>query len=190
MKKLFVFFLAVAMLLAMPCQAQDSVSDSKDGKASRKELRKEEKKARKEQKRREKELADSVKAIIFGANANVNVGYGTVKKKNLTTAVSSVEVEDKAMAAYGDIGEYLNGRVPGLVVSKVGGSYRFQIRGATTIGVGSTEPLVLVDGVETDDIGGLNPHDVKSVEVLKDAAASSIYGSRAACGVILITTKK
>jgi TonB-dependent SusC/RagA subfamily outer membrane receptor len=59
-----------------------------------------------------------------------------------------------------------------------------------SIGAGSTEPLVLVDGAETTDISGLNPHDVKSVEVLKDAAASSIYGSRAACGVILITTKR
>lgn len=193
MKRSLFLISTVVMMLAQPygveAQSQDAVEKRMD-KASRKELRKEERQARKEQKRREKELADSVKAVIFGGDTKVNVGYGTTKKKNLTTAVSSVEVEDNAMSSYGDICEYLSGRVPGLVVTKAGGSYRFQIRGAMSIGAGSTEPLVLVDGAETTDISGLNPHDVKSVEVLKDAAASSIYGSRAACGVILITTKR
>lgn len=150
--------------------------------------RKAQRQARREQKSREREVTDSMMKVLFG-DRSVNVGYGSVKKRNLTTAVSSVDVDDRSMSSYGDIGEYLNGRVPGLMVTKAGGSYRFQIRGATTVSGASTEPLVLVDGVETDDISGLNPHDIKSVEVLKDAAASAVYGSRASCGVILITTK-
>ena len=151
--------------------------------------RKAERQARKEQKRREKEITDSMMLVLFGGR-DVNVGYGTTKRDNLTTAVSSVEVQERSMSSYGDIGEYLMGRVPGLVVTKSGSSYRFQIRGATSVSGASTEPLILVDGVETTDIGGLNPHDIKSVEVLKDTAASAIYGSRASCGVILITTKR
>ena len=150
--------------------------------------RKEQRQARREQKLREQAVTDSMMRVLFG-DESVNVGYGSTKKKKLTTAVSSVEVDDKSMSSYADIGEYLSGRVPGLVVTKAGGTYRFQIRGATSISGASTEPLVLVDGVETTDISGLNPHDIRSVEVLKDAAVAAIYGSRASCGAILITTK-
>lgn len=150
--------------------------------------RKEQRQARREQKLRGQAVTDSMMRVLFG-DESVNVGYGSTKKKKLTTAVSSVEVDDKSMSSYADIGEYLSGRVPGLVVTKAGGTYRFQIRGATSISGASTEPLVLVDGVETTDISGLNPHDIRSVEVLKDAAAAAIYGSRASCGAILITTK-
>ena len=77
--------------------------------------------------------------------------------------------------------------MPGLIVRKVGGSYKFTIRGINSIN-SSTDPLLIVDGCTVDDIDYLNPKDIKSVEVLKDASAS-IYGSRGACGVILITTK-
>ena len=88
-----------------------------------------------------------------------------------------------------DIGEFLMGKVPGLVVTKTGSSYRLNVRGATTVSGVSVDPLVLLDGVEIDDIGVINPNDVASVEVLKDAAAAAVYGSRGACGVVLITTK-
>ena len=173
------------LLISILCLAAVMICGSADMDAQN---RKAERQARKEQKRREREVTDSMMLVLFG-DRDVNVGYGSTKKKDLTTAVSSVEVDQKAMSSYGDIGEYLSGRVPGLVVTKSGSSYRFQIRGASSISGVSTEPLVLVDGVETNDISGLNPHDVKSVDVLKDTAASAIYGSRAACGVILITTK-
>lgn len=141
--------------------------------------------ARKEQRRMEKAVMDSIR-LSHADKDSVNVGYGYTKKKNMTTSVSRVNVE--RTQTYSDIGEYLSGRVPGLVVMKKGNSYSFQIRGAMSLSAG-TDPLVLVDGVETTDIGSLNPQDVRSVEVLKDAAAASIYGSRAANGVILITTK-
>lgn len=173
------------VLISILCAAAVMLAASPDVCAQNRQAQRQ---ARREQKLRERAVTDSMMKVLFG-DQTVNVGYGSTKKKNLTTAVSSVEVDDKSVSSYGDIGEYLSGRVPGLVVTKTGGSYRFQIRGATSISGASTEPLVLVDGVETTDISGLNPHDVKSVEVLKDTAASAIYGSRASCGVILITTK-
>ncbi len=121
----------------------------------------------------------------------VVVGYGTQKKVNLTGAVSQVKMED----VLGDrpvinTAAALQGAVPGLTVS--GGSSTnqaksFSIRGDLSINGGS--PLVLIDNVE-GDINNLNPNDIESVSVLKDAASAAIYGARAAAGVILITTKQ
>ena len=142
--------------------------------------------ARKEQRRIEKAVMDSIRHSQAEKDS-VNVGYGYTKRKNMTTSVSRIAGEN--IQSYSDIGEYLMGRVPGLIVMKRGNSYSFQIRGAMSLSGGVTSPLVMVDGVETDDIGSLHPQNVRSVEVLKDAAASAIYGSRAASGVILITTK-
>lgn len=149
--------------------------------------RKETRKARKEQLKREREITDSLKLVLFGEE-KVNVGYGKNKKKDLVTAVSSVDVNGDAPIIT-DIGEFLMGKVPGLVVTKIGSSYRLNVRGATTVSGASIDPLVLLDGVEIDDISVINPNDVASVEVLKDAAAAAVYGSRGACGVVLITTK-
>lgn len=149
--------------------------------------RKERRKARKEQLRREREITDSLKIVLFGEE-KVNVGYGKTNKKDLVTAVSSVEMNGDTPIIT-DIGEFLMGKVPGLVVTKIGSSYRLNVRGATTVSGVSVDPLVLLDGVEIDDISVINPNDVASVEVLKDAAAAAVYGSRGACGVVLITTK-
>lgn len=149
--------------------------------------RKETRKARKEQLKREREITDSLKLVLFGEE-KVNVGYGKTKKKDLVTAVSSVDVNGNAPVIT-DIGEFLMGKVPGLVVTKIGSSYRLNVRGAATVSGASIDPLVLLDGVEIDDISVINPNDVASVEVLKDAAAAAVYGSRGACGVVLITTK-
>lgn len=148
--------------------------------------RKEERKARKEIRRQERAIRDSL-LLMMSENESVNVGYGTTKKKNLTTSVSSVKAKNTETDGYSHVAEYLQGRVPGLIVRKVGGSYKFTIRGINSIN-SSTDPLLIVDGCTVDDIDYLNPKDIKSVEVLKDASAS-IYGSRGACGVILITTK-
>lgn len=143
--------------------------------------------ARREQRRAERAVLDSIRAASY-AEDSVNVGYGYVKRKHLTNSVSKVDVNDTQIRGYSDIGEYLQGRVPGLIVTKVGGSYKYSIRGINSIN-SPTDPLFVVDGSVVMDITHLNPSDIKSVEVLKDASAS-IYGARGACGVILITTRR
>lgn len=119
----------------------------------------------------------------------VVVGYATVKKENLTGAVSAVDDKVLADRPIVNLGQGLQGTIPNLNVttsSQPGKGSSFNVRGATSINGGS--PLVLVDGVEMDP-NLINPQDVASVSVLKDAASASIYGARAAYGVILITTK-
>lgn len=118
-------------------------------------------------------------------DSEVNIGYGTVKRGDLTTSVSSLNMEkDSQTKSYADMYEYLQGRVPGLQVTP---DKRIIIRGIGSIN-SSNDPLILVDGSEITDLSTINPNDVKSVDVLKDAS-SSIYGVRGANGVILITTK-
>ena len=125
----------------------------------------------------------------------VVVGYGTQKKVNVTGAVSMVGAEVIESRPVANVTQALQGAVPGLNLT-VGGNggdlnsgMNINIRGAGSIGSGSTDkPLILIDGIE-GDLNTLNPNDVESVSVLKDAASASIYGSRAAFGVILVTTK-
>lgn len=126
----------------------------------------------------------------------VVVGFGTQKKVNLTGAVSVVNSEVLDARPVTTATQALQGVLPGLNISMNNGggelnnSLDINIRGAGTIGNGSkSNPLVLIDGMD-GDINMLNPQDIESVSVLKDAAAASIYGSRASFGVILITTKK
>ncbi|MDR2920847.1 MAG: TonB-dependent receptor [Tannerella sp.] len=123
----------------------------------------------------------------------VVVGYGVQKKVNLTGSIGTIKT-DEAMKArpVTNIQELLSGSVPGLFVSKekggaVGTGGEINIRGTSTIGK-SSGALILIDGVP-GNISTLNPNDVESISILKDAASASIYGSRAANGVILITTK-
>ena len=124
----------------------------------------------------------------------VVVGYGRQKRVNLTGAVSSVDSKQLAARPVQNVSQALQGMVPGLnfSVGNGGGGLEskmgFNIRGAGTIGNSSSSPLVLIDGVE-GDMTTLAPTDIANISVLKDASASSIYGSRAAFGVILITTK-
>ncbi|WP_158266980.1 TonB-dependent receptor [Chitinophaga niastensis] len=123
----------------------------------------------------------------------VVVGYGTQKKANLTGAVGTVNVAQAFKSRpVTNAQELLAGTVPGLNVSKgsgaVGSGASINIRGTATIG-GSSGVLTLIDGIP-GNINTLNPNDIASVSVLKDAASAAIYGSRAANGVILITTKK
>lgn len=125
----------------------------------------------------------------------VVVAFGTQKKVNLTGAVSTVDAKEISARPVNSVVDALQGTVPGMNFStgSLGGALNspksFNIRGTGTIGAGSSvRPLVLIDGIE-GDLNTLNPHDVASISVLKDASASSIYGSRAAGGVILVTTK-
>ena len=126
----------------------------------------------------------------------VVVGYGTQKKVNVTGAVGMVDSKVLAARPVTNVAQALQGTVPGLnftVGSEGGaldGSMSFNIRGVGTIGDGSgSSPLVLIDGIE-GSLNSLNPNDIESVSVLKDAASASIYGARAAFGVILVQTKK
>lgn len=125
----------------------------------------------------------------------VVVGFGTQKKVNLTGSVSMVDAEVLESRPVQNVSQALQGVVPGLnfSVNSGGGTLdnemSFNIRGAGTIGDGSgSKPLVLIDGIE-GNMNTVNPNDIESVSVLKDAAASSIYGARASFGVILIKTK-
>lgn len=138
----------------------------------------------------------SMKTSSKGLNEVVVVGYGTQKKINLTGAVSQIGgevLEDRPMP---NIARGLQGEIPNLNIVITDGkptrSPSFNIRGNTSIGNSTSTPasaLVLIDGVSGDP-GLVNPNDIESISVLKDAASSAIYGSRGAFGVVLITTKK
>ena len=123
----------------------------------------------------------------------VVVGFGTQKKVNLTGSVSVVDDKELQNRPVTNASQALQGVVPGLQITQSSGDLNsapsINIRGVSTIGEGSSgSPLVLIDGME-GDLNSLNPQDIASISVLKDAAASSIYGSRAPFGVILVTTK-
>ena len=123
----------------------------------------------------------------------VVVGYGTQRKGNIATAVTTIKSDVLQNRPVQTVGEALQGQIPGLSVTATGApgeSPKLQLRGSSVLkSDNSSEPLVLVDGVPAD-FNFLNPEDIESINVLKDAASSAIYGSRAANGVLLITTKR
>lgn len=122
----------------------------------------------------------------------VVVGYGKSSRKNLTTAVSSVKPEELNKGAISDVGQMLQGKVPGLNITRSGDPNRASamiLRGVSTLN-GSQSPFFVIDGVPGADISMIAPDDIASIDVLKDAAATAIYGNRAANGVIIVTTKK
>lgn len=126
-------------------------------------------------------------------NDVVVVGFATQKKVNVTGAVSVVTAKEIASRPVANAAQALQGLTPGLQIAQSNGTLEdnpsINVRGTATIGEGSSgSPLILIDGMEAD-INTINPQDIASISVLKDAAASSIYGSRAPFGVILITTK-
>lgn len=123
----------------------------------------------------------------------VVVGYGTVKKKDLTTAVSSVSTKDLDKRPITSAAQAIQGRSAGIQVvqpsGKPGSEMSIRVRGATSI-LAKNEPLYVVDGMATDNISFLAPSDIESISILKDASSAAIYGARAANGVVLITTKR
>ncbi|MGN6343151.1 MAG: SusC/RagA family TonB-linked outer membrane protein [Ginsengibacter sp.] len=128
-------------------------------------------------------------------NQVVIVGYGTQKRGDVTGAISSVDVNKTLVARpIADVGRGLQGAVSGLSVvipsGEVGSDPILKIRGAMTSFQGTSTPLILLDNVEIPSIQVVNPNEIASISVLKDAAAASIYGAKASNGVILITTKK
>lgn len=126
--------------------------------------------------------------------AIVVVGYGAMKKSDLTGAVSAVQGEDITARKTTQLSQALQGSMPGVMVTRdnnaPGATARIRVRGITTISGAGADPLIILDGVPVDDINSINPNDVESVSVLKDAASASIYGSRAAAGVIVVTSKR
>jgi TonB-linked SusC/RagA family outer membrane protein len=129
-------------------------------------------------------------------NEVVVVGYGTQKKAVVTGAISSVKAADLEKVPNGRVEQALQGRVSGVTVAassgQPGSGSTIRVRGITTFGDGGNNPLWVVDGnvVDAGGINFLNQSDIESIEVLKDAASAAIYGTRAATGVILVTTKK
>ncbi|AHJ95483.1 TonB-dependent receptor [Hymenobacter swuensis] len=121
----------------------------------------------------------------------VVIGYGTARKSDLTGSVASVSGAQLTQVATSDPVQALQGRVAGVEVTsnsgQPGSGTRIRVRGVGTIN--NSDPLYVVDGIQTSDIGFLLPADIESTEILKDASATAIYGSRGANGVVLITTK-
>lgn len=125
-------------------------------------------------------------------NEVVMVGYGRSSRKNLSSAVTSVKPDDLNRGAITDVGQLLQGKVPGLNISASGDPNRpaaVVLRGASTLN-SSQSPFYVIDGVPGADISVIAPDDIASIDVLKDAAATAIYGNRAANGVIMVTTKR
>ncbi|MDJ1467902.1 SusC/RagA family TonB-linked outer membrane protein [Xanthocytophaga flava] len=122
----------------------------------------------------------------------VVVGYGTQSRKNLTSAITNVKPEELNRGAITDVGQLLQGKVPGLNITASGDPNRTAaviLRGASTLN-SSQSPLYVIDGVIGADISIIAPDDIASIDVLKDGSATAIYGNRAANGVIMVTTKK
>ena len=127
----------------------------------------------------------------------VDIGYGTQPADKVTGAVTSVSGSDVGEKRSGSIEELLRGRAAGLdVVQRPDGSYAFRIRGLSTIGQNPPEPLFVVDGVQVEArqidsaLAGLTRQDIKQVDVLKDIASTSVYGTRGVGGVIIISTHR
>lgn len=123
----------------------------------------------------------------------VVVGYGTMKKKDLTGSVASVKADDIAHVAAANAMQAMQAKVPGVDLTQsdgqAGGGISIKLRGNRSI-LGSNDPLVIVDGVEYGTTIDINPNDIESMDILKDAASTAIYGTRGANGVIIITTKR
>ncbi len=123
----------------------------------------------------------------------VVVGYGSMKRKDITTAVSVVSTKDLDERPLMSAAQAIQGKAAGIQVVQPSGApgsgMSVRVRGATSVQA-SNEPLYVVDGMPTDNISDLSPNDIESMQVLKDASSAAIYGARAANGVVLITTKK
>lgn len=133
----------------------------------------------------------ALKVDATGIDEVVVVGYGVQKKSDITGAITSVKSEEIAKTASLNVANALQGRASGIQVTAnsgtPGGSVKVRIRGVGTIG--DANPLYVIDGFPAGDMNSINPNDIESIEILKDASASAIYGARGANGVILITTK-
>jgi TonB-linked SusC/RagA family outer membrane protein len=139
----------------------------------------------------------SFKIVLVSNQQSLNevvvVGYGTMKKRDVTGAITSISADEINGSKTSTVLEAMQGKVAGMVIqgsSEPGAGSSVMIRGASSLSTeaGANSPLYIVDGMEVSSISNLNPNDIASIEVLKDAASASIYGSKSANGVLLITT--
>ena len=130
---------------------------------------------------------------VSSMNEVVVIGYGSVKKRDLTGSVVSLKGSELKEVPTTNVLEAAQGKIAGADITKssgqAGASVNIRIRGNRSIG-GNNSPLIIVDGVQYSNIQDINPNDIESMEVLKDASSVAIYGSRGANGVIIITTKR
>ncbi|MBD5218771.1 MAG: TonB-dependent receptor [Bacteroidales bacterium] len=141
--------------------------------------------------------APRMKVVMESASTDLDevvvIGYGAVKRKDLTTAVSTVGEEALANRPIVSAAQAIQGKAPGVSVQQPtgtpGGSMTVRVRGTTSFN-GSNEPLYVVDGVPVDNVNFLSPGDIENMQILKDASSAAIYGSRGANGVVIITTKQ
>ena len=125
-------------------------------------------------------------------NEVVVIGYGTMRRKDVTSSITTVKAEDLNKGVFTDPASMLQGKVAGLVVTSSGdpnGSPSITLRGASSLRSGAMSPYYVIDGIPGVDISMVSPDDIESIDVLRDATATAIYGSKAANGVIIITTK-
>ena len=132
-------------------------------------------------------------ANITSLDEVVITGYGTQKKKEITSAITSVKADDFNKGNVNSPAALIQGKVAGLSISKAGGNpnggYDIRLRGMSTIGA-NTQPLIVIDGVIGESLDNVDPNDIQSIDVLKDGSAAAIYGTRGSSGVIIVTTKK
>lgn len=146
------------------------------------------------------------KSVIVGQQTEINIqlevearsldevvviGYGALKKADITGAVSSISGDELGKYSFSSIDRALQGKLPGVTIQQdasPGGRVDIRIRGLSTIS--NNEPLVVIDGIPSGSLGDINPNDIASIDVLKDASAAAIYGNKASNGVIMVTTKK
>ena len=139
-----------------------------------------------------------MKVILSENSKNLDevvvVGYGTMKKRDVTGAISSISSKDIEQKMATNVFEALQGQTAGIQIisgsGQPGETSSIKMRGTSTFSADGVKPLYIVDGIPLDDIDGINPTDIASMEILKDAASAAIYGSRSANGVIIITTKQ
>lgn len=133
-----------------------------------------------------------LQADVQSLSEVVVVGYGSQEKKEITSAVASIDEESFNRGNVNDVSQLLQGKVAGLTITKAGGNpnqpFNIRLRGLSSLG-GNSQPLVVVDGVIGADLNSVDPNDIASIDILKDGSAAAIYGSRGSSGVILVTTK-
>ena len=138
-----------------------------------------------------------INVVLQEENTNLNevvvVGYGTMRRKDVTSSITTVKAEDLNRGVFTDPASMLQGKVAGLTVTTTGdpnGGASITLRGASSLRTGAAmEPYYVIDGIPGVDISMVAPDDIESIDVLRDASATAIYGSKAANGVIIITTK-
>ncbi len=132
-------------------------------------------------------------AAVTALGEIVVTGYGTQKKQEITSSISSVKSDEFNKGNLNAPEQLIVGKVAGLAISKPGGDpnggYNIRLRGLSTIGA-NTQPLVVIDGIIGGSLDNVDPNDIESMSVLKDGSAAAIYGTRGSSGVILVTTKQ